>query len=175
MTYKKKFRRKMTGQIWSLDFMSSVTVFFFILIVLFFTWDYATYQSTDQMIFNEMENRALTTADMIIRSRGFPEDWNESNVQVLGLAEEENILNQTKILTFVGMDYDVTRQIFGIPSFHYHFRITNLNGSIASLQGTDLVHGVDPAGYQNSTVVIPIERSVLFDSKVARLRFILWR
>ena len=58
------------GQVWSFDFMASVTIFFLILVVLFFVWEYTAFQNTDQMIFNDMENRALRTVDTIIRVRG---------------------------------------------------------------------------------------------------------
>ena len=94
----------MKAQAWSFDFMASVVVFFMIISVLFFVWEYTTFQNEDQMLFNDMENNALTITDTIIRTRGFPEYWNESNVQIMGLASEENVLNETKILMFVQMD-----------------------------------------------------------------------
>ena len=165
----------MKGQAWSMDFIASVTVFFMILIVLFFTWEYTTFQNTQQMVFNELENKALITTDTLIRTKGYPESWNDSNVLIIGLASEENILNETKILTFVNMDYDTIRSILGIPSYNFHFQVLNLNDTQARAQGTDLVHGYDPTLFQNSTIVIPVERYILFDHRVAKFRFILWR
>jgi hypothetical protein len=163
------------AQIWSFDFMASVVVFFMILTVLFFTWEYTTIQNEDQLIFNDMENNALTITDSMIRTRGFPEYWNDSNVQVLGLASEENVLNETKILMFVQMDYDSSRRVLGIPAYEFYFQVLHLNDTQAQANGTDLVQGLDPLLFQNSTIVIPIERYILFDSRVAKLRFILWR
>jgi hypothetical protein len=165
----------MKAQAWSFDFMASVVVFFMIMAVLFFVWEYTTFQNEDQMLFNDMQNNALTITDTIIRTRGFPEHWNESSVQVMGLASEENVLNETKILMFVQMDYENTKRILGIPAYQFYFQILHLNNSQAQANGTDLVQGLDPLGFQNSTMVVPLERYILFDSKVARLRFILWR
>ena len=163
------------AQIWSFDFMASVVVFFMIMAVLFFVWEYTAIQNEDQMIFNDMENNALTLADNMIRTRGFPEYWNESNVHVLGLASEENVLNETKILMFVQMDYDHSKRILGIPAYEFYFQVLHLNNTQARANNTDLVQGLDPLGFQNSTIVIPIERYILFDSRVAKLRFMLWR
>ena len=167
--------RKLRGQAWSFDFISSVTVFFFVVITLFFVWNYTTYQNTEQMLFSEMENKAIITADTLIRTRGFPEDWNPSNVQLIGLAEEENVLNQTKLISFVTMDYSEAKRILGVPSYEFFFQVAHLNGSQASAQGTDLVIGTDPTGVANTTIVVPIERNILFDHKVAKMRFMLWR
>jgi hypothetical protein len=162
------------GQAWSFDFIASVTVFFLIMIVLFFAWEYTTFQNTEQIVFNEMENMAMNTADSMIRTGGFPPDWNQSSVQILGLASEENLLNETKILMFVNMSYDDAKRILGIPSYEFYFQMVSLNNTQSQSSGTDLVMGLDPVGYQNSTMVVPIERYVLFDHRVAKLRFMLW-
>jgi hypothetical protein len=164
----------MRAQAWSFDFMASVIVFFLVVSVLFFVWQYTTIQNEDQMVFNDMENSALTITDTIIRSRGYPEDWNESSVQIIGLASEENILNETKILTFVQMDYETVKRILGIGAYDFYFQLVHLNGTQASSGGNDLLAGLDPA-FQSSTMVVPIERYIVFDHRVAKLRFMLWR
>jgi hypothetical protein len=163
------------GQAWSFDFLASVTIFFMVLIVLFFAWEYSAVQNTDQIIFNDMESRALNTVDTIIRTGGFPEHWNETTVEVLGLASEENILNETKIVMLVNMDYDDVRRIMGLHPYQFYFQVLNLNNTQAESGGTPLFTGLDPTVYTNSTAVVPVERYVLFDHAVAKLRFMLWR
>ena len=163
------------AQAWSFDFMASVTIFFLILVVLFFVWEYTAYQNADQMIFNDMENRALNTVDTIIRVKGFPEYWSESDVEIIGLASEENVLNESKIVMLVNMDYDEARRILGISGYNFFFQLLYLNGTQSYSNGTALMTGIDPTGLSNSTAVVPIERYILFDHRVARLSFILWR
>ena len=169
------FRRDLQGQAWSFDFLASVTIFFMVLIVLFFAWEYSVVQNTDQMIFNDMESRTLNTVDTMIRIKGFPEHWNETTVEVLGLASEENILNETKIVMLVNMDYDDVRRIMGLYPYQFYFQVLNLNNTQAESGGTALVTGLDPTVYTNSTAVVPVERYILFDHAVAKLRFMLWR
>lgn len=165
----------MKAQVWSFDFAASVIVFFMIMSVLFFVWQYTTIQNEDQMLFNDMENSALTITDTLIRTRGFPEYWNASNVEILGLASEENVLNETKLLMFVQMGYDDSKRILGVPAYQFYFQVLHLNGTQATANGTELVAGLNPLDYPNSTTVVPLERYILFDSKVAKLRFMLWR
>jgi hypothetical protein len=165
----------MRAQAWSFDFMASVVVFFVILTVLFFAWEYVTFQNEDQMIFNDMENQALILADSLIRNKGFPEDWNETSVSVIGLAESENVLDENKILTFVQMDYDIAKTKLGVPAYEFLFRVRYLNDTQAQSGGVDLILGIDPTGILNTTMVVPVERYVLFDHRVAKLSFILWR
>lgn len=164
----------MKAQVWSFDFMASVVVFFLVISTLFFVWQYATIQNEDQVMFNDMESSALTITDAIIRSKGSPEDWDDSSVRTIGLASEENVLNETKILTFIQMDYNRIRSMLGIREYDFYFQVLHLNGTQARSGGMDLVTGIDPALHE-SVVVVPVERYILFDHRVARLRFMLWR
>ncbi len=171
----KSGRGLLSGQAWSFDFMASVIIFFLILMVLFFVWEYTSFQNTDQMVFNDMESKALNTVDTIIRVKGFPEDWNESSVEVIGLASEENVLNESKILMFVNMDYGEVRRLLGVSGYNFFFQLLHLNDTQAYSNGTALVTGLDPTGLSNTTAVVPVDRYILFDHRVAKLRFILWR
>lgn len=161
------------GQVWSFDFIASVTIFFVVLIVLFFVWEYTTMQNNDQILFNDMESKALDTIDTMIRVRGFPDDWDSSNVEVLGLASEENILNESKLLEFVGMDYYNSRRVLGILGYDFYFQVLNLNDTQAYSGPIPLLTGVDPLT-SNAVTIVPVERYVLFDHRVAKLRFTLW-
>jgi hypothetical protein len=156
----------MKAQAWSLDFAVSVTIFFFMMAVLLFAWQYVSYQNQSQTAFNDMENLALGISDELIRTRGLPENWDDSTVEVLGLASEENFLNESKVLMFVQMDYDKSRRLLGITPYNYTFRVEQLNGSLIQSQGVDLSSG--------TSVVIPATRHVLYDSRVVRMEFALW-
>jgi len=162
------------GQVWSLDFAASVVIFFSVVVMILFSWNYTSAKHTEQMIFNEMESMSVGISDSLIRTKGYPEEWNKTNVQIIGLAQEENILNQTKILYFVNMSYDNSRATMDILNYNFYLGIRYLNETIITLNGTDLETGLHPSGFSNSTMIVPIERYMLFDHKVASLLFILW-
>jgi len=162
------------GQVWSFDFAVSVVIFFTVVSMVLFSWNYIGAKHVEQMIFNEMESVTVGISDSLIRTTGYPEEWNKTNVQIIGLADEENILNQTKIQYFVNMSYDSIRATLGIMNYNFYLGIRYLNDTIIEMDGTDLEVGEHPASYSNSTMIVPIERYMLFDHKVASLMFILW-
>ncbi|MCK4532020.1 MAG: hypothetical protein KAT94_04065, partial [Candidatus Aenigmarchaeota archaeon] len=90
----------MKGQVWSLDFITSVLVFLVVLIPLFFVWNYVNIQNQQQILFDEVEILTLSISDSLIRTEGLPEDWNTSDVSTIGLSSEENVLNVTKVSYF---------------------------------------------------------------------------
>jgi hypothetical protein len=164
----------MKAQAWSFDFMASITVFFFMVAVLLFTWQYVTYQNDELALINNMENSAITISETLIRTQGYPQEWNDTNVQIIGLAVEENVLDETKLVSFVLMDYNYSKFLLGITGLEYYFRVKQLNGSIAQSGGMNLESGIDPTGFPRTSVIVPVERSVLFDSRVALVDFMLW-
>jgi hypothetical protein len=162
------------AQVWSFDFAVSVVIFFSVVVMILFSWNYTSAKHTEQVLFNEMESKAVSLSDSLIRTRGFPEEWNSTNVQIIGLADEENVLNETKILQLVGMPYNTIRATMGIMNYNFYLGIRHLNETVINMNGTDLECGEHPSLYSNSTMIVPIERFMLFDHRVASLMFILW-
>ncbi len=162
------------GQVWSFDFAVSVVIFFSVVVMILFSWNYTAAKHTEQVLFNEMESKAVTLSDSLIRTSGFPKEWNSSDVQIIGLADDENILNETKILQLVSMPYDTIRATMGIMNYNFYLGVRYLNDTVIIMNGTALECGEDPSLYPNSTMIVPIERFMLFDHKVASLMFMLW-
>ena len=94
----------MRAQIWSMDFIASITIFILMFSVVVFSWNYINTQNTERSLFSDMQVLGLDVSDIIVRIPGNPEDWNESNVQSIGLATRENVLNETKVEQFISMD-----------------------------------------------------------------------
>jgi hypothetical protein len=156
---------RMKGQIWSTDLAISIIVFLSILSVFLLSWNYIGYevQSSSQLI--EMEGTALSVSDALIRSRGQPGDWDVSSVYVMGLAEEEGILNATKVGMISSMDYQKASALMGLGRYYFHIEIRNSTG--ASLASA----GMAPA---NATRVVSAERYVVYNGRPAVMRMLLW-
>jgi hypothetical protein len=163
----------MKAQVWSLDFAASVIIFTFVVGIVIFAWNYAIRNSADQVNLNILENDVLMISDTLIRVPGLPERWNESNVRVLGLAMEENVLNKTKVMQFVGMDYDKIKYLLGIMGYEFYFEIRYPNNTLMWMDGTALNKGTDPTG-ENTTIIVPAERYVILDGKIAKMELFLW-
>ena len=155
----------MNGQVWSLDFITSVLVFLVVLIPLFFVWNYVNIQNQQQILFDEVETLTLSISDSLIRTKGLPEDWNTSDVSSIGLSSEENVLNVTKVSYFLTMgnsEYNRTRAIL-TGGYDFFFNLTDINGT---------AHGTIGSKPQDR-MTIPIERYCLYDERIAKLEFAL--
>lgn len=153
----------MKGQVWSLDFITSVLVFLVVLIPLFFVWNYVNIQNQQQILFDEVETLALSVSDSLIRTKGLPEDWNTSDVSSIGLSSEENVLNVTKVSYFLTMgnsEYNRTRAIL-TGGYDFFFNLTDINGT---------AHGTIGNKPQDR-MTIPIERYCLYNERIAKLEF----
>ncbi|MCK4335830.1 MAG: hypothetical protein KAW40_03860 [Candidatus Aenigmarchaeota archaeon] len=153
----------MKGQVWSLDFITSVLVFLVVLIPLFFVWNYVNIQNQQQILFDEVETLTLSISDSLIRTKGLPEDWNTSDVSSIGLSSEENVLNVTKVSYFLTMgnsEYNRTRAIL-TGGYDFFFNLTDINGT---------AHGTIGNKPQDR-MTIPIERYCLYNERIAKLEF----
>ncbi len=151
------------GQVWSLDFITSVLVFLVVLIPLFFVWNYVNIQNQQQILFDEVEILTLSISDSLIRTKGLPEDWNTSDVSSIGLSSEENVLNVTKVSYFLTMgnsEYNRTRAIL-TGGYDFFFNLTDINGTTYGTIGNK----------PQDRMTIPIERYSLYNERIAKLEF----
>ena len=161
----------MKVQAWSTDFVASLVIFVLMFAVVLFTWHQTLYQTQQEIMLSKMQTLVYEISDSLIRMPGFPENWNQTNVEILGFAEEENILNTTKIGMFLSMDNDTIKSVLGIENYDFFFEILYPNGSVGEINGTPVIKGNSPV---NAAVLVSIERYVMFGNTPAKMRFILW-
>jgi hypothetical protein len=158
----------MKGQIWSIDFAASIVIFISVIVVMMFVWTYTSSQVAEQKSGDDIQSLAISVSDSLVRTPGFPPDWNNETVSVIGLADEENILNETKVEYFLYMgknDYDRVRSLLGI-SYNFHFNLTHLNNTMINETG------IEPL---NADIIVPIERYCVYLGKPVKVRFIIWK
>jgi hypothetical protein len=161
------------AQAWSMDFAASVVIFITALAIAIFALNYTLNQNQQTIEMNVMENAAMSASDALVRQPGIPEDWNSSSVVTLGLASQENILNESKLQNFLSMDNDTIKTLLGIGNYNFYFEVRYPNGSLASLpNGEQIGKGDQPSG---ASTIIPVERYVIYMEKIARLRLVLWK
>lgn len=144
----------------SLDF-----VFAALLFSLVFGFSAVAYSNfSDQYFINEgkrdLETSALSISEMLVKSQGYPADWENdvSLVGVLGLAGSENVLSKGKVDAFGSLSYNETKELLGIGN-EYYITIKSVDGQMLFSKGDELV---------NSSSV-GIERIVYFDRSVCKL------
>jgi uncharacterized membrane protein len=157
------------AQVWSLDLTFSLIIFMTALFAVVFAWNYisATTLETEEM--QKLQLKALTLSDSMIRTPGIPLNWNESTVEVIGLAQEENVLNITKVQCFVNMsvtDYDRLKGLLDIGFYDLYLEVVDLNGTVYKNTTTP----IDPA----SPLVVPIERYAMYNDRIVKVKFVIW-
>lgn len=153
----------------SFDLASAILVFLFMLFFLFSSWSTNVDNWNKWQRTAELEQRSQAVAKVLTESPGFPRDWNSTDINVVGLALQSNVLSSQKIAAFVVMDYNTARQKLNIMAFDFWVEIVADNGPNPSI---DHNIGAD-AGLANS--VASVDRRVLIGGENAVFRFKLFR
>jgi len=120
----------MRGQIWSMDFALSFTLFVGMMVLFFFTFNNFVSDVSVQRDLAVMQNNVLELTEALIRTPGIPTNWDSSNVHVIGLADQDNILNSTKVLNFLSLNYSTMKRVMGIGSYDFNLTIEYPNGTL---------------------------------------------
>lgn len=130
------------GQMFTSDLVASMVIFLTVLNLGFF----AIQQSvTGQSQFNEqkrMSQQAYQTGDLLVRTPGYPADWNRSTVRIVGLASEDQVLNNTKLseLRLID-DYTAQREALGVLPSEIVINVSR-NGSTVEVPGQNGAGGL---------------------------------
>lgn len=163
-----KNKQEKRGQIFSLDAIFSIVLFFIILIFVFVTWNIYSLRINEQDAHIELQLLTFQITDILVESSGVPSNWEVSsaNVSVIGLQKKPGILTQEKINALLLMDYENVKDSFNIERFDFEFQIVDGNGTIRKI-------GVHP---ENRTQeVITVRRIVYVENETKEIFLTLWR
>ena len=125
----------MKGQLFSSDMIVAVFLFLAAVSAALFAWNSAIDKSVQTMQRQDMEITGTRILDILVKSPGYPIDWENKNATTIGLASYDRTIDANKLNAFLDMDYNRTKNIFGIP-YDYFFRLGNytkgINGSEAA-------------------------------------------
>ena len=117
----------MKGQIWYLDYLIGTTLFLVLTLLVFSFYKGSIY--TDNGLYIESSKVAET-----LMTTGIPEEWNESNVVIIGLSDGSNVFSLEKISSFLNIsrDYEASKFRLGITK-DYIIYFENKSNSIINL------------------------------------------
>jgi len=135
------------------DFMASILIFGIVIGMFMTSWNHVvsdqSYLGTESVMM-EAEN----TATFLVNTPGYPENWDSETVDIVGFAEEENILDYEKIGEFGELDYTTQKDLMSTRGFYLKFE--NESGTM-DLNGKTLFYGRE---FENPEFVYPISRTV---------------
>jgi hypothetical protein len=171
-----KQKKGKKGQIWSLDFISGITLMSLLIMLFILEWNYLSIRWNTSSGYREMFGGALYAAEALFTTAGNPAGWerlaapDEDNLLSIGLVNSRNELDNQKLEKLAALnssaDYELVRTKLGIPGYQLHLNISDLEGNI-----THFEYGI--ASELNNSVVV--ERFVLLNDTVAKARMEVWR
>lgn len=154
------------GQIFSIDFMASLMFFLPFLLIMIFLWNYSEIQYAETERTIDMRDKAVLISDLLLKSEGYPKDWNSANVVTLGLAKENNKISNEKLNRLYEINCTRFKEIFDMK-YNFFLEVTDINDNILF---TD-----DKCGnYSNAEDIIPIQRYGLLEEKLIKMEVLIW-
>jgi len=123
-----------SGQLFTTDFIVSLVLFMSVLGTVFYGIGTSVDQQAQRNDRAVLQQRAAQTADLLVRTSGYPADWNASSVRVTGLASDDHIIEPGKFIELRETGYDRFRAINRFSRSDVVINIT-ANGSAVSVGG----------------------------------------
>lgn len=156
------------------DFMGSLLVFSVVITIFMFSWNSVESNQRQFSVEDQMRQDAYYTTTFLVSTPGYPENWNNSTVEIPGFASEaDNVISAQKLREFRNVSYERQKSLLGSRNFYLSFRNDT---KVIELDSEKLEYGQKPV---NASTVVPFTRSVLVDksgSNVdAEMRYVVWR
>lgn len=133
---------------------------------------YYTFQnalSEEQSNLDDLMADAKQISNVLV-SPGYPDPWNTTSVQRIGITDGTPRVSSTKLQQFGQMDYQTTRQLFHTPyEYAVYFRQGSMN---VTLPNSQTFIGREPA---NATDVVITVRFVIYNSTLTQMEVRVWR
>jgi hypothetical protein len=122
----------MKAELFSSDFMISILLFLTVLTII--TTYYQNLQSDvyETDIRNDMHSKAINVASLLATTSGYPQYWNSTNVQVIGLYDSGkfNLTKFEELKQIVQIDYQTVKTKLGTGAYNFYISLKNTTGDI---------------------------------------------
>jgi hypothetical protein len=150
------------------DLFIALFAFTILIVVIVFAWNRYALILGENSDYEEMKIIAFQTADLLVKSGGEPEDWEEypDNVDIIGLASSDRNLSTDKVYALINnISYSNASRSLGVAYYNFSLQINHINGT--RLEEYRQI----PANRS----VINVQRLVHYGNEKAVLQFALWR
>ncbi|MFH1210859.1 MAG: hypothetical protein V1645_03000 [archaeon] len=160
------------GQTWAIDFLIG-TVMFFIALFVFYQY----YSNTSTMDVGELQTirRDAQAISNSLLSEGYPENWNDTEVERIGIVDEGYRLNESKLTSLTAMDYPTTKSILNTRyDYYFYFLDTNEQTANISTYGKPGVNMTNVEEIEDPDKIVTLSRFVLYNNKIERMVIYVW-
>jgi len=150
------------SQAWYLDFMVGLLIFVMVIIIYYQYYGGLTDESEAELQELIIDSKSISSSFI---SAGYPRDWTNDTVEILGLTEGNYRINTTKLERMKNMTYKQTKDLLK-TRFDFYFYLQDENGNVTDYAGTN---STDPSFLVQST------RFVICGSSVCKMVVHLWK
>ncbi len=118
------------GQFFSLDFIVSLAIFVLVLTSIALVWEDVRAQISDIETHKNIYSSAASASDLLVRSPGYPANWSDGDVQSIGFADEPRLLNGSKVVVLLGIDYSKAKTKLGLWNYDFYLNFTDYEGNL---------------------------------------------
>jgi hypothetical protein len=178
------------GQAAVTDLFISISVFIILITIITLTWNLYNIRLQSRFDYDDMMIKTFQATDSLLKGRGVPADWEtrdqkvgNSNVQVLGLSENERFLSEQKVKVFAldpskyptnpnaRLDDAVLKSTLKINLYNYYFVLRHLNGTVTGCPTACNSRGTFPSG----NYVVNLARLVMYQNQPVYMEFAVWK
>ena len=123
--------KNIKGQMWITDFIIA-TVIFSLMVVIYIV-NTSNLSTQDSQSIEDLIKDSQFISDSLL-SPGLPNNWDKDNVVSVGITNNNNLINRTKLLRFKNLNYSQSKKKFGITN-NYFIYFTENNGTPLSVDG----------------------------------------
>ena len=153
------------GQAIITDLLVAISVFIVLVISINIAWDYYSLKINDDAVYSDMFIRASQISETLVTSKGYPINWNSTNVEIIGLALTDRNLSESQIGNFTALSTSTVKDLLKIALYNFTFQLTYLNSTPIALYGDS----------GNATISTNSRRVVLYKNESAILNFNIWK
>lgn len=113
-----------------------------------------------------LEKAAQLSLLYLIGGKGYPPNWNSSNVQLVGLTDDLNVISPAKFNELMKISNSSLSDVLGAPEFNVLINLTKTDGT--TINST----GLPPSNSSNSAVV---ESYVVFNNALSNIYVTVWK
>jgi len=129
---------KARGQISSIDLLVAILLF----VLIFFSMRNIWIDNLSSALIesNKFQIQVLSSEalDSLLKTPGYPTNWTSQNVQLIGLADKENVLNSIKVNSFKSLDYETAKSKLGLTLYDFSFDLNSINPAYNEHIGSNL-------------------------------------
>ena len=154
------------GQAIITDLLVAIGLGIILLISINLTWDYYVLKLNDDSTYSDMFVRGSQISEVLVSSKGYPKNWDTSNVQIAGLIYSDRKISESRLLTFTQVSNSAIKDMFKINLYNFTFEMNyqKNNTNITSIGETG-----------NATTSVNSRRLVLYRNEPTILNFIIWK